>query len=52
MLENILLGKRGEFWVSDDMTPTKRNQIHDELIMMQKELASEIYIQRIREKYL
>ena len=37
---------------STNLRPSERHQIWDDLIKLQKELASEIYIQRCREKDL
>ena len=47
-----LVSYHGEFLVSDVLTPTRRKQVEKELLQVQKELASEIYIQRDKERYL
>lgn len=40
------------FYPSRELLPVRQQQIFDELLKKQKEFASEIYIRRIRERYL
>ena len=42
----------GEYIVSNEMLPVQRQQAYDEMLNLQKEFASDIYITRDREKYL
>ena len=50
-MEDLLL-YHGEFLVSSEMIPARRNQVEGELMQFQKELASEIYLQRDKERWL
>lgn len=40
---------RNDFLISDSLTPTQRNQAFDEIMAIEKDLASLIYIQKDRE---
>ncbi len=47
-----LFSYHGEFLVSSSATPSHNHQVNEELLMMEKELACDVYIQRDKEKYL
>jgi len=42
----------GDYFIGSEILPVRAHQALDELIQFQKEFTSEIYITRIREKYL
>ena len=47
-----LMNFNNNFFPSFNLKESKRQEIYEELILKQKELANEIYIQRCKEKYL
>ena len=55
MLETIrekISSMKGEFWGYEGLPPREKSDIYDELLMKEKKLANEIYIQRCKEKDL
>ena len=50
--ERLLFNRSHGFYISDEMTPTRKNEAIDELLMVNKEFANEIYIQRCLERDL
>ena len=50
--ECIVNGHSHGFFVSDEMLPVQQHQVYDELLMVEKEFANEVYIQRCLERDL
>ncbi len=51
-VKNELFFTSGNYYPSRELLPVQQHQIYEELLQKQKEFASEIYIKRIRERYL
>ena len=47
-----LLSFDGHFFPSSELSSLQQQEIYDEMLKKEKEFASEIYIQRLKEKYL
>ena len=50
--EQTLIHGSGGWFPNSKLKKSQQNQMWDELLMKEKELANEVYIQRCREKYL
>ena len=50
--EKLIFNRSHGFFVSGEMLPVRRDQAIDDLLMIEKEFASEIYIQRCKERDL
>lgn len=45
-----ILPMKGEFWVTNEMMPTRQHQIYDELLQMEKEFGALIRFKRDQER--